>query len=623
MNSRLGWQQFKLLLFVQGLFGLLLAAPSVASATEVCYVPTSVTEATDGSCNPLNIIDPNNVDIKDTNYPIPSGAYFVSSDGKYDNTGRTADSPWPVDKALKLAPSGSTIVFRGGTYRNINAPIYKQLTLQAYRHEKPWLKGSVVVTDWVADGDIWRKNDWTYSFPNNVSSQYIDPYYPLAGYRDMVYINGRPLRQVASKDKVVPGKIYVDSDKKSYYVPGTFFIDSDNKQLYIGDNPAGKTVEATALARAFRIVINDSADPSHTVVRGLGFAHYAEHAIRVGAPHVTLENNTFVWNGVNGVELMPQVGSTIDVSTDAVVGGNTFSYNGRHGLSGGRAHRMLLEDNTISYNNVERFAKTWDAAGVKFVTTDWLIWRRNLVEHNYSHGLWVDISSTNATIVNNISRHNQGIGIMFEISHKAIIASNLVHDNAIGIIVYNASSARLYNNTLVNNYTNLAVTDTTRNNTNTKEIAQGITWIVRGTVVKNNILSNTTGGQLFKADNCYTKEASALMIPTADYNAYYRTSSSNPEKVLKWSLNENNCGVGYNTIATFRSATGMEEHGLEINNVPMNPFFVDEAKGDYRLNSGSPAIGSGAPLPEDIASAIGLPPGVAVDLGASNAVLTP
>jgi parallel beta-helix repeat protein len=70
-----------------------------------------------------------------------------------------------------------------------------------------------------------------------------------------------------------------------------------------------------------------NSDASNTVVRGLGFAHYAENGIEAErTSDVTLENNTFVWNGVRGVH--------IRFSTDATVRGNIFSYNGMHGIRG-------------------------------------------------------------------------------------------------------------------------------------------------------------------------------------------------------------------------------------------------------------------------------------------------
>lgn len=604
MNSRLKLNTSNVL-FVQSLFALFLAALGVAaaagtgSALEVCRMPPP-----DASCTPIPI--------KDTNYMPPSGAYFVSTDGKDTNSGKSAASPWTVAKAFNSAPPGATIVFRGGTYRNINASfIDKKLTLQPYPLEKVWIKGSIEVQGWVADGTIWRKDNWTYSFPPNGGSIDIDPNYPMAGHRDMVYVNGIYLKQVASIAEVGPGK---------------FYVDSTNKRLYIGDNPVGKIVEATTRKQALVLWKHDSNDPSDTVVRGLGFAHYADEAIALSAARVTFENNIFAWNGKHGITFWGEGASgQLGVSTDAIVRSNTFSYNGRIGLTGERVQRMLLENNTISYNNIERFSKSWGAAGVKVVRTNELKWRNNLVENNFSSGMWVDGSSKNATIVNNVVRNNEGIGIFFEISHQAIIAANVAYGNSTGIMLSDSTAARVYNNTLSMNSRNIVIKDTTRQNTDAAEKAAGITWIARNNVLKNNILSNTKGpSALFDSSNCDTKELSSLMISYADYNAYYRTSSSMPQDVIKWSLgdgwsNQQNapkCLLPYASVAAFSSATGYETNALVIDNVATNPFFVDEPNGDFRLKPGSPAIGRGGPLQPESAAVIGFPAGVPVDMGA-------
>jgi len=572
VNSKFNRQQLKVFLLVQGLFALFLTTTDKAFAA--------------GTIN-----------IKDTNYAIPSNAYFVAPDGKDSNSGKSPNSPWTVAKAMKTATSGSTIVFRGGTYRDINSiGIGRKLTLQPYPYEKVWIKGSLVVTGWVADGNIWRKDGWTYSFPppSYMDSNYVDPKYPMSVQGDMVYINGVAMQQVASKAEVKPG---------------TFFVDTAHDRLYIGDNPTGKTVESTAKTQAFGIWASKNIyyNPSQTIIRGLGFAHYAQTALSVTAARVKLENNAFVWNGIVGVKFSGK---------DGIVRGNTFSYNGDQGLVGNGADRMLLEYNTFSYNNVERFAKDWDAAGVKAAGADGMVWRNNLVEHNFSTGMWFDGSATNASIVNNVVRYNDDMGIFFEISHNGIIAANLVYNNDVGIMSSNSTKVRVYNNTLANNGSNIQIKDSKRNNPNEDEAASGITWIARDTVVKNNILSNTTGNAFFQASNCDTREAASLMIDNLDYNGYYRKSSSTPKYQFKWSLGGSKCAVSYASIADFRSATGNEKNALIVENSATNPFFEDEAKGDFSLRLGSPALKRGQALPADIAKAIGWKSGVAVDLGA-------
>lgn len=435
--SRISLQQLKSFLLAPTLFLVPLLTPQIADAA---------------------------VQIKATNYRVPNNAYFVSPNGKPNNSGKSPRSPLSVEKAIALAPRGATIVFRGGVYRGVDTKITKKLTLQAFPHEKPLLKGSTILKGWVADGSTWRKDGWKYSFPKNMGNEFIDPKYPLARHRDMVYVGGKSLRQVGRRDRVSPG---------------TFYVDGRNHKLYIGSNPAGKTVEATTKEMAFGLLSTRRASASGTKIRGLGFAHYAEDAIEVmKTNHVTLENNTFVWNGLRGASFRE--------STDAVMRGNIFSYNGMHGVRAGKSSRFLVEGNTFSYNSIERFRKNYTAAGMKVATTSGTVWRNNLFEHNFGSGLWLDVSATNATIKNNVVRDNETIGIMFELSHKANITGNTISNNAAGVMIADSSNARVVDNRFFRNKKHILLKDSPRRNRNRVEIAKGADWVTRNNVVRNN-----------------------------------------------------------------------------------------------------------------------------------------
>lgn len=432
MNSRTSLQ-LKFLVLVQGLFALSLAAPKVASAA---------------------------VNVKDTNYPIPAGAYFVSPDGRDSNSCKSFNSPCSVKKAIAIAPSGKTIVFKNGIYRNGDININKKLTLQAYPHATPWLKGSVVVGGWVREGNKWRKDGWNYSF-RPLSSEVIDPKYPMARYLDMVYVNGVALKQVGSKAQVGPGKFYVDNARN---------------KLYIGNNPAGKTVEGTAMKRAFAL----SGKGSSTIIRGLGFANFAEQAILVMADRVTLENNTSVWNGKSGINLTG--------AKNAVLRGNNIGYNAMAGIHANYANSLLLENNSISYNNIEQFRTNWSAAGIKITRTTGLTLRNNVFDNNLSTALWMDISVYKSTVVGNTIKNNKSIGVQHELSHLGTVTGNMIANNGAGLFVGDSSSIQARNNRIVNNRFKqpIVVKDSPRVNKNKAERALGIMWINRNNVFVNN-----------------------------------------------------------------------------------------------------------------------------------------
>ncbi len=523
--------------------------------------------------------------IKDTNYSVPSRAYFVSPGGRDSNRGTQA-SPWrTIEKAINSAPGGSTVVLRGGTYREGNLIVGKKLTFQPYPHEKVWIKGSLNIEDWDRDGALWRKDNWNHWFENITDPRKVDRAHPLAGRLDMVFINGGSLTQVASKAQVGSGE---------------FYVDHSSKRLYIGSNPGGKTVEATAFEHGVRF----NQPSSHSVVRGLGFAHYAENAIEVNAPRAVLDKNTVVWNGWEG---------SIINEEDAVVRGNTFSRNGARGLFLSSSHRTLVEKNTFSYNNIERFRVQWGGAGIKFATSNSVILRNNIVEHNYSNGLWGDMYSHDSTIVGNIARHNQHSSIYSELSQRAIIASNLSVYNGSGITLLDSANARIWNNTLSKNAVNIVVKDGERN-----------PWAVTNNIIMNNILSGVAGRPsngdiplLISATKFVDIPSTNQMVTGMDYNAYYRPSSNSPSNVIRMSLPQRgNKATTYETVAGFTSATRFEDHALAIRNVVVNPFFVSEGSGNYRLKPGSIAIGRGRSLPDDIARAVGVRAGVGVNLGA-------
>jgi len=517
--------------------------------------------------------------IKDTAYSIPSGAKFVAPNGSDGNAG-TKSSPWrTLQHATKAASSGSTIVLRAGNYRE-NVYYYgKRLTIQPYPHERAWLLGSVPVTGWRTDGNAWRRDNWTHRVSSgSVTSRMIDSQYRMAARAEMVFIDQRPLRQVGSRSALSAGE---------------FYVDYANKRLYIGDNPSNHSVDAAVLPKALNINAGHG-----SVIRGLGFAHYATPVgsggtLKGNANQLTLENNTFTRNATQAVTIY---------GDNAVVRGNTFTKNGQVGVTGYKADGLIGENNRFVENNYERFTNTYQSGAVKLSDTTNSVWRDNLFEHNYGKGLWFDRGSNNTKVLRNTIRHNDGLGISLEISAGMLVASNVITDNGtFGIHVNESRNVDIYNNTLDGNDRAIRVWEGKRSEN------------VSDVVVKNNILSRSADAN-FTVDDWDKRRTAEQMSVTVNYNGYYRTRTSSPAVLIRWARYPTKA-LDLKSLSQFRSATAQGDNCREWGNVS-DPFFVDAAGDDYRLRLSSAARGIGSPLPSAVASAIGVAAGVKVDLGA-------
>jgi parallel beta-helix repeat protein len=525
--------------------------------------------------------------IIDTDYPVPQDALFVAPNGDDQSQGSQAAPLRTIQAAIDRAASGTTIVIRAGTYRESAILRGKQLTLQPYPHEAVWMRGSVVVDDWAAEGALWRKDSWQPKF--RPQRGHGDPDHPLAGFPDMLFIDNRPLAQVDRKSKVGPGR---------------FFVDLGRSALYLGDDPHGKTIAATMFAQA--LVLEHA---SGTIVRGLGFAHYGappqNGAVRgqSDSSKLLFEHNVFVWNASAGLSML---------GGDGVVRGNIFAYNGQLGFHGYKTHGLLLEQNSLLANNQEHFSMNWEAGGVKITAARDMIWRDNIAERNAGTGLWCDISCYNTTIVRNVVRNNDHHGIMYEISANALIASNVVAENqGFGIFVIESEMIDVYNNTLSRNQQNIRISEQNR------KLVPGslVSRDVHNITIRNNILSDSQNarGALLGVDDTRNRKSAHQMGVRSDYNAYYRSNALSSGPLIAWARGASD--THFTSLDAFSSSTGMEAHGLHIE-AAANPFFINERGGNYRLRDGSPAIGRGEPLPQAVADAIGVTAGGPVNLGA-------
>lgn len=582
-------------------------------------------------------LDPAGQTLPDTNYPIPTGAVFMSPDGSDANPG-TMDKPVrSINQAVALSSTNGTIVMRGGEHRTwySNAEgtshkiLTKSLTIQAYPHEQPWFNGADIIKTWTNNGNGTWSTPWsTPSFcsgqyythePNDQSRNNTGPCsnydmansaeYPVSGDPQMIFVDGVNKRQVGSVHQVGPNSFHYDWGKRV---------------LTIGINPIGHSIEAAA--RPVALILGSS--DGHTI-RGVGFHRYASNqysnltagAVYVGGNVSTFENVVFAHNAGVGMSMStPQPGSQISKSVFAFNGSLGLAANGSSKV-GGR-NDLVIEDSVFSGNNFEYFGEgcraSCGAGNIKLTRMVGFTARNNVIENAHGStamGLWCDINCSGGVIVNNVVRGNGKHGIFYEISRDGIIASNLVVNNGDRGLMIGSATTKVYNNTVIIDPSQspkaqgIVVFDDERWPDNPAETGPNTT----GIHLVNNVVAGPSGILMIITDGTGPNNTQAEnFFDRFDGNAYHHANGQN---FINWKNGNPSIGTYFKSVSAFKTLTTFEQNGIEYNGGP-DPFFVDSGRGDYRIRPGGPLDNSGLDIPADVAKAIGVTPGTKVGRGA-------
>ena len=486
--------------------------------------------ATSGSSTPT----PTASAIKDTAYPVPSGAVYVSTSGRDDAAG-TAEAPLrTLTAAVAKASAGGTVVLRAGTYREGGIKINKRITIQPAAHEQVWIKGSDVVNAWTRDGSAWRATTWTTPFCQDCHpAGAVDSAHPLAGRPDQVFVGGDQLRQVGTRDAVAAG---------------TFFVDPSSKALVIGDNPTSTTVEVSARWLA----LQTNAGAAGSVIRGLGFSEYAPHwnedqlaAVVVASADSIVENNTFTRSAARSLGVF---------AARATVVGNIVVDNGGPGANMNRADGTIVRNNTFDRNNTEHFSVAncgayCTMAGLKVAHTKGIVVESNSFAGNDGAGFWCDLGCTDGKVTGNIVAGNTTNGLYWEVSSLATISGNSVTGNGRGVKISGSDRVTVTGNTFTDNGLQLGIYDDARSpSTDGYSTEQGLSWNTSQTVVTENVFTGGGNTQLLVETNRTSQVDAPGMLATA------RDNTVSGVEPIQW------CPASctrYPTVAAFAAGTGI------------------------------------------------------------------
>jgi parallel beta-helix repeat protein len=485
-------------------------------------------------------------------------------------------------KAVTMAPAGATIELQAGTYSTAGLTIDRPLTLRAAPGAAVDLAASTKIPadQFEPAGHYWR-TPWTAATVTETKAH--ETKLPASAPGTVAMRSVEITRMTGPQQALaVDGQSLHAATSLAAMGPGTFYIDADTKYLYVAQDPALHPV-TTASADIGVLV----AGPNVNVI-GISIHGFATIGLRIGGSYATIQYTNLNYNG--------QIGLDINGVSHVTVQHCSMTHNGEVGIEISWSNNLTIQYNNVSNNNTGNYNVSYAAAGMKGTDVSYVTVRGNWVADNNSNAIWFDVNSTHITIVANQVLRNRCYAIYFELTDGPLVVGNVVYNNVqAGIGIHFTTNARLYNNTMVNNGTDMDVSASYNRSP----------YDTYHATIVNNIFWNAGHLQLnlYRYNGC-----NSYVYTEVDYNAYYRSNGGSPQYVVNW------CNHWYSNISYFH-ATGNENHGIERDG-GSDPYFVNVGSGDYHLRWGSPLIGKGQGIPSDAAAALGVPAWTTINIGA-------
>lgn len=382
-------------------------------------------------------------------------------DGRFDRPYQT------LAFAMKKLQPGDTLQIAAGIYRDsliFSSRAWssdRPTTIVGEGNAEVTIVGSELVGRWAAEGQgVYVKRPWIRE-PQQVSLNgvalkqiggTIFNGYPTKPDHEM-----RSLHQ--SQGGIWPKR---DTSGRGSMPRGAFFYDDQRKELVIriaDEIPA----EQLRVEISMRPYLVQGQNVEGITIKNLRFRYSnTTTTSRQGAVTLVGRGNT-----LDGLVVEDTDGVGIEISGDGnIVRNCRVTRAGYLGIKA-RGRNVLIENNEVSYNNTRRFNKWWEAGGMKFVGLGGLRASRvinNRVHHNHGDGIWFDWGNEDNVVERNIVAYNEGFGIHYEASSRALIQDNEVFGNGQrGIyLIHSRDSAVVHNLVAFNRLEGIAIIDEQR-----------------------------------------------------------------------------------------------------------------------------------------------------------------
>lgn len=526
-------------------------------------------------------------------YAVPAGAVFVATTGSDSNAGSAAAPKRTIGAAVAAAPAHGTVVLRGGVYHeSVTIPAAKPLTVQAYPQEAVWMDGTRVVrgfvrqgAGWTAPWDVVLDSSPTFSWgaPDNTALywQFVNPSHPMAAHPDMVWVGGSELRQVGALSQLTAG---------------TFFVDRSSKKLHLGSDPTGKEVRSSDLPRAFNIAA------PNTTIRGLGVRRFASSVPHQGV--ITARGTSF---RLENVAVQDSATGAVGVfGKNSILNRVTITGSGQLGVQGHQADNFTMTDSVIRGSNDERFNQMPAAGALKLTSTRGIRFAGNEISGGIGNGFWADMACYDITLTNNTVSGNTGRGIFLELSSKAVVADNLIVNNADGgLVARQTDRVQVWNNTIVGVSKALDFSQDSRTHATARDARDSrrpfpdpdMPWLIGNSTIGNNVLQSQ---KAFFSVEDYNRKIDANKAGFhVNGNVYSAPSKLVPWWMIVWSRTGTDPAV-YDSPVAFASKQGQERSSLLVSG-------ASAVDGSYALVGAAKTKEAliAQPLPAEVATKVG------------------
>lgn len=307
----------------------------------------------------------------------------------------------PLDEALRLAfqrqdaGQSTRLLLAPGIYRfGFAAPPAETtggcVNIEAQSPGSVTLRGSDVVTPWLASDGRWRVR-WPHRWGlGSAPDTYGNPHLATADLmrrREMVFIDGRLLRQVLSAS---------DLDA------GTYCVDEDAAEIVFSLPPGSPSPGLVEVGTRSGLI--ELSGRSDVRFHGLRFEHDASGyfvpqraaLMLTDCRDILIEDCAFEWNNVKGLQIGGRLSERITVRRSRA------NHNGCLGILASRTRDLSFEDCETSFNN---WRGAWagkyrgSPCGIKIMRSVSVSLLRHRALRNLATGIWLDEENADAALI--------------------------------------------------------------------------------------------------------------------------------------------------------------------------------------------------------------------------------